>query len=59
MIAVFAVLNESQLRFRWTHIAEGLYKCTLEYESAGVGGMLFEDFRLILQGDPRSVSFLI
>ncbi|KAJ3873424.1 hypothetical protein F5879DRAFT_403291 [Lentinula edodes] len=55
------VVGRARVQFiaRWTHIAEGLYKCTLEYESAGVGGMLFEDFRLILQGDPRSVSFLI
>ncbi|KAJ3987622.1 hypothetical protein F5890DRAFT_1496309 [Lentinula detonsa] len=53
------VVGRARVQFiaRWTHIAEGLYKYTLEYESAGVGGMLFED--LILQGDPRSVSFLI
>ncbi|KAJ4479022.1 hypothetical protein J3R30DRAFT_2705992 [Lentinula aciculospora] len=54
------VVGRARVQFiaRWTHIAEGLYKYSLEYESAGVG-MLFEDFRLILQGDPRSVSFLI
>ncbi|KAJ3719352.1 hypothetical protein C8R42DRAFT_673570 [Lentinula raphanica] len=56
-----AIVGRARVQFivRWTHIAEGLYKYTLEYESAGVGAMLIEDFRLIFQGDPRSVTFLI
>ena len=29
------------------------------YEASGVGDMLFEDFRLRLDGDPRAVTFLI
>ncbi|KIK64842.1 hypothetical protein GYMLUDRAFT_160769 [Collybiopsis luxurians FD-317 M1] len=55
------VVGRARVQFiiRWTHIAEGLYKYTLEYESAGVGGTLVEDFRLGILGDPRSVSFLI
>jgi hypothetical protein len=55
------VVGRARVQFivKWTHIAEGLYKYSLEYESAGVGAMLMENFRLIVQGDPRSVSFLI
>jgi len=55
------VVGRARVQFieRWTHIAEGLYKYSLEYESAGVGAMLIEDFRLTIQGDPGSVSFLI
>jgi len=55
------VVGRARVQFiaRWTHIAEGLYKYSLDYESAGVGGTLVEDFRLTIHGDPRSVSFLI
>lgn len=31
----------------------------MEYEANGVGDMLFEDYKLRLDGDPRSLSFLI
>lgn len=40
-------------------ISERLYKYTLDYEASGVGGTLIDDFRLILDGDPRRVTFLI
>ncbi|KAF9061075.1 hypothetical protein BDP27DRAFT_378416 [Rhodocollybia butyracea] len=55
------VVGRARVQFiiKWTHIAEGLYKYSFEYESAGVGAVLIEDFRLILQGNPRHVSFLI
>ena len=36
-----------------------LYKYSLVYEAGGVGDILFEDFRLRLDGDPRAVTFLI
>ncbi|KAF9266249.1 hypothetical protein L218DRAFT_897264 [Marasmius fiardii PR-910] len=48
-----------QFIFRWQHLGEGLYKYCLDYEASGVGGPLIEDFRLILQGDPRNTTFLI
>lgn len=44
---------------RWACVSNKLYKYSLMYEAAGVGDMLFEDFRLRLDGDPRTVSFLI
>ncbi|KAF5393058.1 hypothetical protein D9757_001117 [Collybiopsis confluens] len=55
------VVGRARVQFivKWTHLAEGLYKYTIEYESAGVGASLVEDFRLTVHGDPRSVSFLI
>jgi hypothetical protein len=36
-----------------------LYKYSLEYDANGVGELLFEDFKLRLEGDPRSITFLI
>ena len=45
--------------FRWECISNKLYKYSLMYEASGVGDMLFEDFRLRLDGDPRAVTFLI
>lgn len=48
-----------QFIVRWQQISEELYKYILEYDANGVGGVLIDDFRLLLQGDPRKVSFLI
>ena len=47
------------LFFRWECVSNKLYKYSLMYEASGVGDMLFEDFRLRLDGDPRAVTFLI
>ena len=44
---------------RWECISNKLYKYSLMYEASGVGDILFEDFRLRLDGDPRGVTFLI
>lgn len=56
-----AMVGGARVQFiaKWQHIGEGLYKYSLEYEASGVGGVLMDDFRLMLQGDPRSVTFLI
>ncbi|KAF5371215.1 hypothetical protein D9758_004118 [Tetrapyrgos nigripes] len=43
----------------YQHVAEGLYRYSIEYEAAGVGATLVDDFRLILYGDPRTVTFAI
>ena len=44
---------------RWECVSNKLYKYSLMYEAGGVGDTLFENFRLRLDGDPRSVTFLI
>ncbi|KAF8806256.1 hypothetical protein BYT27DRAFT_7103255 [Phlegmacium glaucopus] len=44
---------------RFEHVSNKLYKYSLTYEAMGVGDTLFEDFRLRLDGDPRTVTFLI
>ncbi|GLB34164.1 hypothetical protein LshimejAT787_0110480 [Lyophyllum shimeji] len=44
---------------RWYRLDENLYKYSLDYEANGVGGNLFEDLRLRIDGDPRTVTFLI
>ncbi|KAK1232120.1 hypothetical protein PQX77_004778 [Marasmius sp. AFHP31] len=56
-----AVVGGARVQFivRWQHIGEGLYKYSLDYEASGVGGPLIEDFRLIIEGDPRTTTFLI
>jgi hypothetical protein len=36
-----------------------MYKYTLAYEANGVGGNLFDDIQLRIDGDPRTVTFLI
>ncbi|KAL0580503.1 hypothetical protein V5O48_001490 [Marasmius crinis-equi] len=54
-----SITDASYARLKWQHIGEGLYKYSLDYEASGVGGPLIEDFRLILQGDPRATTFLI
>lgn len=45
--------------YRWQKIRDRLYKYSLEYEGGGVGDMLFSDFRMRIDNDPRSVGFLI
>lgn len=44
---------------RWQRLQTDLYKYSLEYEAGGVGCILFEDFRLKIECDPRRVTFLI
>ncbi|KAJ3512945.1 hypothetical protein NMY22_g15184 [Coprinellus aureogranulatus] len=44
---------------KWSRVHGNLFKYSLEYEAGGVGGVVFEDVRLKLDIDPRTVSFLI
>ncbi|KAF9476990.1 hypothetical protein BDN70DRAFT_881703 [Pholiota conissans] len=44
---------------KWQNISNNLYKYSLEYDANGVGEVLFDDFRLRLDVDPRSITFLI
>ncbi|KAF8897904.1 hypothetical protein BD779DRAFT_1492913 [Infundibulicybe gibba] len=44
---------------RWRLISGKLYQYSLEYEAGGVSSMLFEDFRMQIDGDPRTVTFSI
>ncbi|KIK03166.1 hypothetical protein K443DRAFT_488309 [Laccaria amethystina LaAM-08-1] len=44
---------------KWDRVSNNLYKYSLEYEAQGVGGVLIDDFRLKLDSDPKTVSFLI
>jgi len=44
---------------RWQSVSNNLYKYSLDYEADGVGDNLFKDFKLKLDSDPRSVTFLI
>ncbi|EAU84199.2 hypothetical protein CC1G_08129 [Coprinopsis cinerea okayama7 len=45
--------------FRWERVNGTLYKYSLDYEAGGVGANLFEDFRMKLDADPRTLSFLV
>jgi len=60
-----AVLIVTQLVFvpslvcRWQNMSSNLYKYSLEYDAEGVGEVLFEDFKLRIDSDPRAVTFLI
>ncbi|THV08154.1 hypothetical protein K435DRAFT_641407 [Dendrothele bispora CBS 962.96] len=56
-----ALVGRAKIGFhvRWQHIAEGLYRYSIDYEVAGVGATLVDDFKLILHGDPKTVTFLI
>ena len=47
------------LEDRWEPVGSNLYKYSVEYDANGVGDVLLEDFRLRLDGDPRTISFLI
>jgi len=44
---------------RWEPVSSNLYKYSVEYDANGVGDVLLEDIRLRLDGDPRTISFLI
>lgn len=44
---------------RWRSLSDGYYRYSLDYEANGVGGKLFDDYRIRLDGDPRTVTFLI
>lgn len=35
------------------------YAYSMEYEANGVGDMLFEDYKLRVDEDPRKITFLI
>ncbi|KXN89482.1 hypothetical protein AN958_05644 [Leucoagaricus sp. SymC.cos] len=51
--------KEPSLRLPWQRIRDQLYKYSFEYEGGGVGDVLFNDFRMRVDNDPRTVSFLI
>ncbi|KAJ7681220.1 hypothetical protein B0H17DRAFT_1161173 [Mycena rosella] len=55
------IVGRARVRFtvRWHHIGDRLYKYTLEYDASGVGVTLIDDLRLIVDGDPRRLTFLI
>ena len=44
---------------RWKLVTATTYKYSLDYEANGVGGSLFDDIQLDIDGDPRTVTFLI
>ncbi|KIY70387.1 hypothetical protein CYLTODRAFT_187395 [Cylindrobasidium torrendii FP15055 ss-10] len=48
-----------QFIIRWMRVAEDTYDYSMEYEAGGVGATLFEDLRLKVEGDPRTVTFHI
>lgn len=59
-VSLKKLLNITDLDlFRWQTVSNNLYKYSLDYEADGVGDNLFKDFRLKLDLDPRSVTFLI
>lgn len=45
--------------YRWQNVSSNLYKYSLEYDAEGVGDVLFEDYKLRIDSDPRAVTFLI
>jgi hypothetical protein len=45
--------------YSWHRVGECLYKYSLDYEVNGVGGNLFDDLKLRIDGDPRTTTFLI
>jgi len=44
---------------RWHPLSRGFYNLSLEYEAGGVARILFEDYRVHLECDPRTVTFLL
>ena len=44
---------------RWKRVTANIYKYSLDYEAGGIGRNLFDDIRLDIDGDPRTVTFLI
>ncbi|KAJ7461979.1 hypothetical protein FB451DRAFT_1404473 [Mycena latifolia] len=56
-----AVVGRARVQFiiRRQHLGEGSYKYSLEYEAAGVGATLIDDLRLVIDGDPRRLDFVI
>ncbi|KAJ7181609.1 hypothetical protein C8R43DRAFT_1083826 [Mycena crocata] len=48
-----------QFIVRWQNLGARLYKYSLEYEASGVGVMIMDDLQLIVDGDPRRLTFLI
>ncbi|EGO02396.1 hypothetical protein SERLA73DRAFT_178314 [Serpula lacrymans var. lacrymans S7.3] len=44
---------------RWNLVSVGLYSLSFEYEAGGAGRPLFEDYRLRLDCEPQTVSFMI
>ncbi|KAJ7094364.1 hypothetical protein C8R44DRAFT_384702 [Mycena epipterygia] len=56
-----AVVGRARISFivHWRHIGARLYKYSMEYEASGVGATLIDDMRLIVDGDPRRLTFLI
>jgi len=44
---------------RWQRVRDQLYKYSLEYDGGGVGTVLFSDFRMKIEVDPKMVTFLI
>ncbi|KAF9025877.1 hypothetical protein BDZ89DRAFT_1161536 [Hymenopellis radicata] len=56
-----STVGKARVQFivRWLRVAEDMYDYTMEYDCSGVGAMLFEDLRLKVDGDPRTVTFHI
>lgn len=52
-------VNRSSYTSRWQRVYENMYKYAMAYEASGVGGSLFDDIQLRIDGDPRTVTFLI
>jgi hypothetical protein len=44
---------------RWKPTGGNWYKFSMGYEANGVGDLLFDDFRLRLDEDPQTISFVI
>ncbi|KAG6910802.1 hypothetical protein DXG01_007691 [Tephrocybe rancida] len=51
--------SKSQLYHGWHRLNDNLYKYTIDYDANGVGGNFIEDLRLRIDGDPRTMTFLI
>ncbi|KAJ7055104.1 hypothetical protein C8F01DRAFT_1161064 [Mycena amicta] len=56
-----AVVGRARVQFivRWQHLNGRLYKYTVEYDAGGVGALLIDDLRLLIDGDPRLLTFFI
>ncbi|PPQ67596.1 hypothetical protein CVT25_012090 [Psilocybe cyanescens] len=44
---------------KWQPVGNKTYAYSMEYEANGVGDMLFEDYKLRVDEDPRKITFLI
>ncbi|KAJ7194544.1 hypothetical protein GGX14DRAFT_678614 [Mycena pura] len=54
-----ALVGRARVQFvvRWAHLGARLYRYSVEYDAGGVAAPLVDDLRLLVDGDPRRLTF--